>query len=453
MDLTRHRFHFSVTALIAGALIPGTYWGTPKHRFACILCTRIRRSFTSSAMRLEGPAASRRPRRPDSRLVTQNLVLSAAFALEGHPYWSSIRDLAVLIELFCMYDSATALGRGIIGGRFPELGDLLIKSGFLQLRSPTDDKTFRRVVEVARCHIRTYYAGRERAVPAKGKLEKSPGFVDMLASALNHHEFQNLTSVPESPEEGVDYGDLDDLDLSLFLHTDLEPHTIPGELQEKEGQRRAARFIARTFLYIAYQEVSGLVFVPDAVRESVIEDVVAMEDVVRGKLLAALKVQETHASDVRRLSPLAAVVFERASHRSRIIQEMKRLRDELAPLRERLRKAERKIFYGKGTKVGAAKAEWEMVAAELKKSFGDQPQVICLRSILRFGSDAGELADEPLKAKSWMTLLLGLPFEAASRLLSRRPAIELHHLRREMPGSIRLWESVQRLLGPHIQDY
>jgi hypothetical protein len=281
-----------------------------------------------------------------------------------------------------------------------------------------------------------------------GNRKANKNLRQLLHSALMYHELHHaLGDVPDRGNE-IDLG-------SRWLRTPPDATDILVELVEEIDPRRAAQFVIRTFLYLGYHEVTGLVFVPDAVRASLVGNVVASEQEVREKLLGALKPPPGKGAErteppVSRISPLAAVVFERSSQRNEILHEMEGLREELAPLRERVRGAEKKIFYGKGVEVSDGIQEWKLVAAELQKSFGSEPHLVSLRSILRLGREFADVADEPVKAKNWLAFLLGLPFEVASRLLSRRPAVELHHLRDEVPGVGRLQRSVQRLFGSEI---
>jgi hypothetical protein len=379
--------------------------------------------------------------RPGSRLITQNLVYSAAYALESsEPDWSSIQDLAVLIDLFCMYDTAVALGRHVHhgGARPPALSDLLLKSDFLQIYDLPNESVLKQVTGAARNHLGTYLGNRN----------VGEEFDKLLQSSLsNYSAFYTLASVPDRGEE-IETG-------SAWLKTAPQSRDILIQLLQETGLQRAANFVIRTFLYLGYHEVSGLVFVPDAVRIPLVGNVVASEKEVRDKILAALAPRSMSSPEmtqlsVNRISPLASIVFERASQRSQIIQQMVNLRDELAPMRKRIRGAEEKIFYGKGVEVNDGVKEWKLVADEVHKSFGDEPHLISLRSILSLGRAIGEVTDEPGKAKNWMGFLLGMPFEMISRVLSRRPAVELHRLRDEVPGSNRLLVSVERLFGSQI---
>jgi len=51
-------------------------------------------------------------RKPGHRLITQNLLISGAtFEREKQVSISSLQDLSVLIDLFCLYDRAVVISR------------------------------------------------------------------------------------------------------------------------------------------------------------------------------------------------------------------------------------------------------------------------------------------------------------------------------------------------------
>ena len=378
--------------------------------------------------------------RPDARLITQNLVISAAFALEfSEPDWASICDLAVLIDLFCMYDSAVALGRGL-GPTIskPSLNDTLQKSGFLRFELADDGALIESVTKAAKGHLLAYLANQSLG----------DDLDELLRKSLNYHATSyGLNNIPDRVGE-LDLG-------SASLKGAISSKKLFRELFEQHHKLQATTFLIRTFLYMGYQDVKGLVFVPDVVRTAVAGKIVANEDEVRKKLLSALG-QRRKATSVpqppspERISPLAAVVFERSAKKRDIVPQMLALRTELTPLRERLGRAEQKIFYGKGAEERDSINEWDRVVSELAKRYGKEPHLISISSMLKFGSELGEVTDDAKSAKNWMGLLLGLPFKVISRLLARRPAVELHNLRKEVPASMRLRNEISRLFGSRI---
>jgi hypothetical protein len=229
---------------------------------------------------------------------------------------------------------------------------------------------------------------------------------------------------------------------------------ILQQLSRERDYTRGTTFVVRSFLYVAYADVARLVFTPDVSREPVVESVVEAERDLRERLLQALdtswqRFPRIGDSDLKRnISLLAAVVFERAKpDRTRIVPVMKELREQLAPLRQRLRRAEDVILNGQGDDPINAEVAWNQAIKELQRSFGAEPHLVSTEKILSFGEHVGDLADEPQSPKAWMAMLLGLPFEIVKRLVYRRPAVELHRLRRDRPAVERLRQTALSLFG------
>jgi hypothetical protein len=226
----------------------------------------------------------------------------------------------------------------------------------------------------------------------------------------------------------------------------------------RQGTRvaRSTTFLVRSFLYLGYGDVSGLVFVPDAVRVPVVGQVVGAERELRDRPLQTM-IDAVSPRMLRkgimleRVSPLAAVVFGRAQpDQKRIVPELKTLREELAPLRQRLREAEQKIFFGHGDEVVDATDDWNQINHEVKRSFGKEPHLVSVDQVLSFGQDVGEAAADPTKPKGWTKALMGLPADVVCRKLLRRKAVELHRLRNEVPAVGTLQNAIAALFGSRI---
>jgi hypothetical protein len=371
------------------------------------------------------------------RLTTQNLVISAGFAEQAKtPDWASIHDLATLIDLFCLYDSVSILGRPGLGFH-SRLGEVLISSGFLQTEIP-DAGMARTVSETAKRHLLAYLGE-----------EESDAYDGLLQFALSPDVcVHGLGPNPDRALE-VQQGD-------AWLRTTPTKTDVLEQLRREAGAAPATTFVVRSFLYLAFGDSTGLVFVPDAARTSVVKHVVAVEQELRAKLLQTVSQSASPTmllNDINysRFSPLAAVVFERAQpDKRRIAPEMDSLRAQLAPLRARLRTAEQTILYGQGVEIPDAVHRWNAVNDELRRSFGEEPHLVSLDGFLAFGKDVGELATNPKKPSAWMKSLLGLPVDIIRRVLLRRQAVELHRLRREVPGAGRLHRSITSLFGANI---
>jgi hypothetical protein len=118
------------------------------------------------------------------------------------------------------------------------------------------------------------------------------------------------------------------------------------------------------------------------------------------------------------------VVFDRAwPERRNIAREIERLRKELAPLHERLRRAEGDIFWGKrDAEIGTAQ-EWNKVFDEIDRQFGRGEGLLNLSSALGFAEGVAGVALMPKHPARWFKLL-NLPTELTQRILSRRTVID-----------------------------
>src|SRR5262249_44421922 len=137
------------------------------------------------------------------------------------------------------------------------------------------------------------------------------------------------------------------------------------------------------------------------------------------------------------LRRFAAIVFDRAKRKTDIAREMDRLRRKLAPLRQRLRDAE-DASWGTLSDEQNAEEKWERVLAEIKQAFGKRGALFSVRKVLNFAGGQGELLDEPHKKGKWVKALLGMPLEVILRIIDRQPAIEIHRLKKNMPGKEKL---------------
>jgi hypothetical protein len=378
--------------------------------------------------------------RSESRLTTQNLVISACVATDHRTVdWPAIHDLSTLIDLYCMYDSVTVLGRPESHILPFELTRLLLSDGFLKIDSPDDDLA-EEVSAAARSHLRSFCGDDED--PAIEHLLR----IALAPTGMNY----GLRAQPDRSHE-VAEGE-------VWLKAGPSRSQLLKRLRREKGVARSTTFVVRSFVYLGYSDVTGYVFVPDAVREPVLGAVAATEGELRSKLLktisrSAAARMTANVKALSRVSPLAAVVFERSKpDRKRIVRELKALREELTSLRERLGSAERKIFYGVGAEPVEALNEWKRVNRELKRRFGDEPHLVSLEQVFSFGKSGAKAIDDPLKPGSWLELLIGMPYTVAKRTILRRKAVELHRLHREIPAAGRLYESINALFGSRIAE-
>ena len=153
--------------------------------------------------------------------------------------------------------------------------------------------------------------------------------------------------------------------------------------------------------------------------------------------------------DVRRnVTPLAAVVFDRAApSRASIPQVMADLRNDLAPLRDRLRDAEEPTIGGSIHDEIVARGKWKSVFEEIEKTYGQGEGLLTVRQLLDFAKITSALVDEVHKTSSWAKALLSLPADMITRLLARGPSIEIFDREQEIPSSTRLLKKASDLFG------
>jgi len=395
-------------------------------------------------------------RRPGHRLITQNILSSAAEIESADTSdWTTIQDLSAFIDLFCLYEKSVVLARGGVSpyDMTSNFFGLLKDTSFIEIEHPTRTED---VAATASKHLITFL----------GQQDQDPeDYIQLLDFALQPDQASYcLTYKPDGVEE-VQMGD--EWFRSTPSHSDLL-----NLLRSEKNMARSATFLVRTFLYLAYADVHKITFTPDAVRTPVLEKVLDTEEEVQKGLVAHLESREESKSKgeeyreqllsgiqssweqyprtgtrnlERTVSPFAAVIFERSRSKKDIIREMENLRRELAPFRKRLGDLEYKALWKSRDEAIEADLQWNRLIEEIERSYGPDPQLITIRRAINYGERIGELIDKPLSWKALTAALVGLPAEVLYRLLSRRPAIELHRLRHELPSHERLVKAINRL--------
>jgi hypothetical protein len=377
-------------------------------------------------------------RQPGHRLITQNLLISAVtFEREKQVFISSLQDLSILIDLFCLYDHAVVISRNslmLFHEMKSELMGLLDEHSFVEINEPKDTEA---VALTARKHLATFLGVKD--------VERYDG---LLRYALSPSEAGYGIHDRADGVEEIQLG-------QEWLYTAPNRASLLRQLGREEDVARGTTFLVRTFLYLAYADVAKLTFTPDAVRCPVLDNILRDEDeffhqALMSKFQSAWEHYPTSGyQGLRRtVSPFAAIVFERAKSRSEIVSQMEMLRKELAPLRERIHKLEEKALWGSRDEAVDAERKWEQVLTEIETNFGPDPHLVSIKRAITFGESIGEIMDKPTSWKNWLSSLTNLPLEIATRLVSQRPAIEIHRLRPKLPSPGRLAKSVERLFGP-----
>jgi len=378
--------------------------------------------------------------RPVQRLITQNLLASAAlFESKGPLGWTTIEDLSTLIDLFCLYDGAIAIGmRNDMLPPNLQFGLFDLLKDFVDFRPPEEedkDKT-RAITSSASKHLATFL----------GDEEDSDRFMPLFAR-LRRSAYYNWAVTPPDTPDDIEIGK--QWLLTAPTHADLV-ELLKGE---SEYASNATGFLVRTFFYLAYANVSQIVFTPDTTRAPVLENILAKEEQVRGRLLKRLQEPwNEHQTLERRVAPFAAVIFKRAYPNKRNIPtEMAKLREELAPLRKRLHAIEKKL-QDSYEKYLAAEAQWNSILAEIERDFTEPSfkyasAEVKIRQALNLAGPVSDLMDKPMSPGTWAKALLGAPLEAIYRMLRRRPVIEIHRLKRQLPGPLQLERLISNLFG------
>jgi hypothetical protein len=376
------------------------------------------------------------PEASGHRLVTQNLLADAGqFEISNSLDLNSIAELSKFIDIFCLYDKIAVLGRHSYSMLRQNSEFFEAITSVIEVKEFTDTSN---VVEAACIHLGNYLEETESDSAWKRRLFDailSPDVVERTSSAI-----------PDSVSD-FELGD-------LWLKTLPTNADVISELEKERDAYRGAAFLIRSFLYLAYSDVNGLPFTPDAVRGVVLNKIIKKEQALRSRLM--VKIRESGSTNLvadsfdltRRVSPLAAIVFERAwPKKNNIVSEMITLRNQLSGLRERIRVIEQGLLFANSSEEKRLSRKWESIFNELERAFGKGEGLLTIKSGIGLAEAVGKVVDDGHKVSSWTKLLLGLPVETAERMLARRPLVELYQLRRAVPSSSRLRKAVDRLFG------
>jgi hypothetical protein len=372
------------------------------------------------------------------RLVTQNLIANAVVYETGATVnQHSVRDLVVLVDTLCLCDSLIVLGRQTYDFLKKSNSELLSAiQPYVRVSEPSES-----AVSAAAAHLTAFLgsgAERQRYAPLF-KAILNPSFIEKTLSANPDelHSFQIgnqwLTKLPKNAN----------------IVARLEDGSAPIH--------RAATFFARTFLYLGVMDVQQLAFTPDSTRVKAYGSVVVAERKLRQRLADRLAEafrkgasgEELHLARV--ISPLAAVVFDRASNRREIVRELVQLRHELEPFRSRLRDVEHQLFFASRKNEQRIIVKWNKVFAELEREYGPGAGdgSVTVNGLLSLSEAAAQVIDKPKDVASYAKALK-IPADAISRMLSRRRAIELYRLSNQLPGSSNLVRTAHRLFGDSL---
>ncbi len=270
-----------------------------------------------------------------TKLTTQNLLTSAAVYETRHPSdWSSIQDLCVLINLFCLYDNVLVLGREasphvLLRQNRSSIYEVLDDQKFVQVDAVVDKEMAKKVSSAARSHLRS-------VLPAEADINK---YDNLLSQALRADEV--AFGLTRKPDRGEDY-----LTIREWEKRPPSDRAFLAKLENGHNAQRSMTFMARTFLYVGYMNVRRLAFVPDTTRVPLVDMISKREDDLRGSLLKVLQKSNKEQPQTQpdeiwdTITPLAAIVLNGARTRDGIARQMADLRYEMTDLRARLRQLE-----------------------------------------------------------------------------------------------------------------
>jgi hypothetical protein len=404
------------------------------------------------------------------RLITYNLLNSALSCVGAEHRWASliqVEDLGALVDLFCLYDGVVLLGHNWKWhshrlAKRNELAAALVECDFIHEIDPWRFADFEgeNLERVHAKHLAVFLGQKldtfaDRLPTVGGSL--SEDYVEFLTGFHDYGEVAvpvDLMGHLRTWDSHVDLGGAPDQwsGQMRWVRTVPSRSAMVTALAEeiRQGGQRMHQFIKRTFVYIAYADVLRIPFTPDSARHPVVERIVTEENQFRGRLQSILKsvVAETTPGDkdlLRRVPPLAAVLFDRAQTVHDIVPELLQLRKDLAPLRKTLRKFERQMLYDSRDTAIKTKKKWDQAVDEVERNFGIEPRLITGKRALQLGESLGEAVDNPTSLKSWWAAFTQLPAEVIRRLIARHTLIELHRLRPELPASERLRSAIQRI--------
>jgi hypothetical protein len=396
------------------------------------------------------------------RLITYNLLNSALACTKVEPQiinMVQIEDLCTFIDLFCLYDGVVLLGHNWkwdspnIAKR-NELAAALVEANFITEK----EHRLQGHSNLDRAHAKhlAAFLGQDMDNFSYGLPSVGNGLSEDYVEFSMGHDDYGQVAYPTDLRDWytfVDLGSTPDVLSNQMRQICTAPKRsdlVAALAVEAQQNQRMHKFIMRTFVYIAYADVQRIPFTPDTTRHSIVDGIFTEEDQFRGRLQSILKsvVSETTPGDkalLRRIPPIAAVLFERAQTRCDIAKELIKLRKELTSLRDTLKKLEHKLYYESRDTAMKAAEKWNRAVEEVERNFGLEPRFIAGKMALQLGMQLGDVIDNPTKFKSWWSAITELPSEVIKRLISRHTLIELHRLRPELPASEKLRKTIRKI--------
>jgi len=365
------------------------------------------------------------------RLVTQNLLASAArFEQPGKPEPGTIDDLSTFIDLYCLYDKLVLM-------RDPSSEHLLdahsslftlLKKNKTIIQEDIPSEVSKVIRKDAEQRLRIFLWG-----------EDSDETEDWLADFMDPENIKRQMkqwSLHPEKKEHFSIG-------RKWLKNVPSYKDLLGQLQD-ENERRSTFFVARTFFYLAFANLTKYTFTPDAARSAVAVPVLTRERLFIDELLNTLKSDyKPHAVYPEleaMISPLSVIVYERAARKETIISEVEALREELASTREAIQSLEDEALNKGEKQKQKALKKWKGILAEVHSNFKGVGLRITREQALNLGEAALEIPNPKSLLKP-----INVTWEFIERIVKRGPVIEIHKLVPQLGSTDRVERAIKRL--------
>ena len=262
-------------------------------------------------------------------LMTWNAFFSASAYERNEPGgWAAVEDLVSVVDALCFQEEISVLGdprHRPFAAHDSSFFDAIRRSKVLTVDS-LNDSLRARAAELARKHAVLFFGPRNLR-----RLES------WISEAFTLNEFRSAVSRPTM-----------NLDVRTRTPNEIRLLTVSALANRVAAPHdwNARTFTSRTFMYYACAEMLQREFLPDAARKGIIQSVTKEERrwsvrVGNAATAAWREFPETGRMFRQRLSPFTAELLERCDGDAhRLAPELLALREELRPVREKLRSLE-----------------------------------------------------------------------------------------------------------------
>lgn len=364
-----------------------------------------------------------------TRLVTQNLLVSAAAATERDRDLSeeNVEDLATVIALSCLYDRLILVGpQHLLDFNHPLLEYL--RSNVVVTQAPSDHDWKKALARAER------YAGEFLGV---GILRNAAELFDRMYHMSRRYGLDNSDLQEDGPE---------DIYVAKQLLKDVRTAEELRKFVSDHEQWIVISYVLRTFLYIAFSDRLGVPIAVDTARQPLIVEVAEdsqrrLREAIILTVADGIRTDQSIRRPVRKVaSPFASIVFNESKDRAAIVDRLKTLRDEHLQFRLDLRPLEEKLYATRGSEREQAEARLAAALEALARRYSVKTaQDLAIRRIVAAAKPAANL----------LGLQPGDALDAAATKLMAKDAemtlAELHSLQRKMPSSAEQDADIRRL--------